>query len=353
MGNEVTVYCGDRPLSSGVTEEGKIRIVRMRVPLSFYGTPLASFPPSFASGDFDVVHCNFPNPYFAAISATLCRVRGVPAVLTWHNDLPAVTKVSSVLVGLNGLASNVYLAPYARIIATTEIYARNSRILRRERRKVEVIPNGVDTTRFHPAVDGEHLKERYHLGHCKVLIFVGALTTWHTYKGLDNLLLAFRLVKGDCDRLHLLVVGGGNLLGHYQMQARRLGIGDRVVFTGTVEEVELPACYAASDFAVVPSINSSEGYGLVALEAMATGKTVVGSAVGGLPDLIESGKTGLLALPGDTQSLAEAIRRLYSDEELVRRMGREARQFATTRDWLKTTDQTLSLYRRILLRNYR
>jgi len=150
LGYEVTVYCGDRPLGPGVSYDQGVRVVRMRVPLSFYGTPLAGFPASFAAGGYDVIHCNFPNPYFTAVSGAVGRLQGVPAVLTWHNDLPAVTNGASILVGISDIASVAYLAPYSKIIATTGTYARSSKILRREWRKVEVIPNGVDTKRFNP-----------------------------------------------------------------------------------------------------------------------------------------------------------------------------------------------------------
>jgi glycosyltransferase involved in cell wall biosynthesis len=194
LGHEVTVYCGDRPLAPGVSYDGEVRVVRMSVPLSFYGTPLATFPPSFAAGGFDVIHCNFPNPYFTAVSAAVSRLEGVPAVLTWHNDLPLVTNAASALVGLNDLASVAYLAPYSKIIATTHVCARTSKILWRERSKVEVIPNGVDTKRFRPDMECKWVKEKCGLKGYKTLIFVGALTTWHTYRGLENLLGTFGLI---------------------------------------------------------------------------------------------------------------------------------------------------------------
>ena len=131
MGHDVTVFCGGTPLPPGLSNDVGVRVVRMRVPVFFYGTPLAVFPASFATGDYDVIHCNFPNPYFAVVSATVSRLEGVPAVLTWHNDLPAVTGAASTLVGLNNIISAAYLAPYSKIIATTKIYANKSKILRR------------------------------------------------------------------------------------------------------------------------------------------------------------------------------------------------------------------------------
>ena len=149
-------------------------------------------------------------------------------MLTWHNDLPSVTSAASILVGLNNIASAVYLEPYSRIIATTSVYARTSKTLRRHSEKVTVIPNGVDTVRFNPRVRSDEAREKYLLDGYKTLIFVGALTTWHTYKGLEDLLRAFSMVSKRCERLKLIVVGGGNLLGYYQKLARSLSASDRV-----------------------------------------------------------------------------------------------------------------------------
>ena len=347
MGLEVTVYCANRPSPSGVTFDGSVRVVRMRSPLSFYGTPLSCFPPSFAVGDYDVIHCNFPNPYFTAVSAALGKAEGVPAVLTWHNDLPAVTTAASFLVSLNYVASVAYLEAYSRIIATTFIYAKTSKTLRRHSDKVSVIPNGVDTYRFNPQVRSDEVKKKYHLNGYKTLIFVGALTTWHTYKGLEELLRAFSVVAKKCERLKLLVVGGGNLLGYYQELARKLGGSDRVAFTGRVDDEALPSHYTAADFAVLPSRDSSEGFGLALLEAMASGRAVIGSNVGGIPEVIQEWKNGILVKPRDEEGLASAIHALYTDDELRERMGNSGRSFAEAHDWKNISKKVEALYRSI------
>ncbi len=347
LGHEVTVYCGDRPSPAGESTDGAVRVVRMKTPLAFYGTPISLFPPSFMAGSFDVIHCNFPNPYFVAVSATVAKAGGVPAVLTWHNDLPTVTSAASFLVSLNTIASVAYLAPYSRIIATTGIYARTSKILRRNAGKVTVIPNGVDTARFNPQVDAEELKEKYHLKGYKTLIFVGALTTWHTYKGLEELLQAFSMVKKSCESLKLLIVGGGNLLGYYQRLSRGLEESEKVVFTGQVDEETLPRCYAAADFAVLPSRDSSEGFGLSLLEAKASGKAVIGSEVGGITEVIENWRDGVLVRPRDPNALANAIHALYVDDDLRQKMGDAGRVFAQSHDWRTVAERVVSLYKEI------
>ena len=344
LGHDVTVYCGDRPLAPGISYDGKVKVVRMRVPLSFYGTPLASFPASFASGHFDLVHCNFPNPYFTAISGAVSRFEGIPAVLTYHNDLPAVTSAASTLVGLNDIASVAYLAPYSKIIATTRVYARSSKILRREWRRVEVIPNGVDTKRFNPDIECEWVKKKYNLKGYKTLLFVGELTTWHTYKGLEVLLQALATASKGYERLKLLVVGDGNLRGHYQKLASQLGVGDRTVFAGHVDDGVLPAYYAASDVAVLPSKDASEGFGIVLLEAMACRKAVIGTRVGGIPEVIKDRETGLLVEPINAGALAHSILELIQGDDLRTSLGRNGRTLAEKRDWRIIARRTEAVY---------
>ena len=296
-GHQVTVYCSDRPLKAGVSFDNRIKVVRMKTPLLLYGTPLVLFPPSIIAEDHDVIHANFPSPYLASISSFIGEVTRTPSVLTWHNDLPPVTSGARILVDLHNSFAPIYLRCFDRIIATTEAYATKSEILRRFLSKVAVINNGVDTTRFSPEVSGEKIRERYKLNQNKVVLFVGALTTFHAYKGVDILIRAFCPVSKQCEDARLLIVGGGNLLNSYKQLAVELGISDLVIFAGYVDDDELPEYYAASDFAVLPSKDSSEGFGLVLLEAMATGKAVIGSKVGGIVDVIKDGENGLFVLP--------------------------------------------------------
>ncbi|MCD6358090.1 MAG: glycosyltransferase family 4 protein [Thermoproteales archaeon] len=141
-------------------------------------------------------------------------------------------------------------------------------------------------------------------------------------KGLTVLLKALSLLK-DLD-LTLVVVGEGPLRPSAEALARRLAIEDRVMFLGSINEWELPGVYRSADVVAVPSLYG-EAFGIVALEAMATGRPVVASRVGGLSELVIGGETGVLVPPGDPEALAEALRTLYEDEELRAQMGRRGR----------------------------
>lgn len=347
IGHDVTVYCSDRPLGPGQGNEDGVRVVRMRTPLTLYGTPITAFPTEFLTGGYDVIHCNFPNPYFTVFAAAIGKLTATPTVLTWHNDLPPVTRVATVLVAGHNALSMIYLRSYSRIISTTNVYAKTSKILRYHRKKVRVVPNGVDIDRFNPGVNPFAVKERYRLDGYKTLIFVGALTRWHAYKGVDVLIRAFTRIARQCEKLKLMIVGGGNMLDFYRAIAGRLFEEGRIIFTGAVTDSLLPALYAASDFAVLPSTDSSEGYGLVLLEAMACGRTVIGSDVGGIPEVVQDGKNGFLVQPADPVALANTIHNLYSDDSLRTKMGSEGRKFAETRSWGRVGESISSLYQEI------
>jgi glycosyltransferase involved in cell wall biosynthesis len=344
-GHDVTVYCAHNPLPVGETFEEGVRVRRMRAPIRLYGTPIAVSPLNLFSEDYDVIHCNFPSPYLAALFAFLSRVRGIPAVLTWHNDLPPVTSAAGVLVRIHDLFAPLYLSQYQKIIATTPTYARNSRILQSRPEKVVVISNGVDTARFNPWVDGEPIRELHGLSGKKVVLFVGALTRWHAYKGLDNLIRAFSITREKVHDSHLVVVGSGELAEYNRKLAESLGIEGNVTFAGGVSEELLPQYYAACDLFVLASRDNSEGYGLALLEAMATGKPAIGSRVGGIVDVINDEETGLLVEPNQPDELAKAMIRLFQDDELRHRMGIQARQFAEKHDWSETVRLVEAVYR--------
>ena len=109
-----------------------------------------------------------------------------------------------------------------------------------------------------------------------------------------------------------------------------------------------PSYYAASDFAVLPSKDSSEGFGLVLLEAMSTGKAVIGSRVGGVVEVVRDGYNGMLVEPNNVDELARAMLILFEDDRTRLLMGRYGRTFAESSDWNSVVQKVESLYKEIL-----
>jgi len=297
----------------------------------------------------DIIHAGFPSPYCAFFASVTSRLRGIPAVLTWHNDLPPVARTAHAIATVHDYAVlPLYLGNYKLIISTSRLYAETSRVLRAHSDRVVIIPHGVDTVRFNPHVRADELRHRIASGNQKIVLFVGALTRWHIYKGLDVLMSAVALLKGESLHLRLLVVGGGELLSKYVQLACDLRIREHVFFAGNVSDEDLPKYYAISDILVLPSKDRSEGFGLVLLEANATGKPAIATAVGGIPSVIQDGYNGILVPPSNADALAAAIKLGLEDEHLLRQMGKNGRTLTKEHDWSIVAEQTERVYRRAL-----
>jgi glycosyltransferase involved in cell wall biosynthesis len=161
-------------------------------------------------------------------------------------------------------------------------------------------------------------------------------------KGHDVLLRALAAVRQELPEVTLRIAGDGPLEASIRTKVRELGLDDAVSLLGRVAPVA-PA-FEESDIVVVPSFG--EGFGMVALEAMERGRPVIASAVGGLPEIVEDGRTGLLVPPGDPERLAAAIRELAADAERRAAMGAAGRQRALERfSQERCTDRIESLYR--------
>ena len=170
-----------------------------------------------------------------------------------------------------------------------------------------LIYNGVDLQRYNHQQPCCTLHEEYLIP--ESVPIVGVVARLEAEKGHRVLLEAWPLVLDEHPEAWLLVVGEGSERNSLEAQTGSLGISDHVVFTGRREDV--PAVTAALDVAVLPSYREAQG--LSVLEAMALSRPVVASNVGGIPEMIEDGVTGLLVPPGNREALADAINHLLSD----------------------------------------
>lgn len=203
-------------------------------------------------------------------------------------------------------------------------------------RRITYVHNGVDCKPFANA-DGERIRRRLGISPDEVvLMYAGVI---NEQKGLAYLIAALRKLHSDYPNISLLVLGSAKLwLAHTRYTSRsqeyerlvRLGASDLPVrFVGVVPEEEKPDYFAASDVFVCPSV-WDEAFGLVNLEAMAAGKPVVATRVGGIPEVVRDGETGTLVTPADSVALATAIIGLVKDEDLRIAMGARGREVART-----------------------
>ena len=176
---------------------------------------------------------------------------------------------------------------------------------------ISLIYNGVDLQRYNHQQPCCTLHEDY--GIDAEAPIVGIVARLEAEKGHRTLIDAWPDVLAAVPSAWLLIIGEGSERDSLESQAQSLGIEHRVVFTGRREDV--PAVTAALDISVLPSYREAQG--LSVLEAMALSRPVVASAVGGIPEMIEDGVTGLLVPPHDCEALAAAIVRLLTDHPLA------------------------------------
>jgi len=172
----------------------------------------------------------------------------------------------------------------------------------------------------------------------------GVIGGLHPWKGQSVAIEAFARVVRDHPAAELRIAGAGPTRAELEALTERLGLGGRVRFLGEVSAPE--GFFAAVDVALVPSL--SEGFGRVAVEAMAAGRPVVASRVGGLADVVEDGVAGLLVEPGDAEQLADAMSQLLRDPAAGARMGRAGRSAAEKYAIERTAAEYAEIYRAVL-----
>jgi len=204
----------------------------------------------------------------------------------------------------------------------------------------DIIPNGIDLELFSPDVSPIN---EFCDGKLNIL-FVGRL---EEQKGVDYLIKAYKLVKKEIPDSRLIIVGPGTRLrGKYEKEVQQSGLKD-VIFVGGKPQNELPQYYKAADVFCAPA-TGLESFGIVLLEAMAVGKSVVATNIEGYNSVLTDGVEGRLVPPRDEKMLAQALVSLLTDEPLRQEMAARARLKAMEYSWEHVAQRVLNHYTRIL-----
>jgi glycosyltransferase involved in cell wall biosynthesis len=207
------------------------------------------------------------------------------------------------------------------------------------------IPVGVDITRFHPGVSGLGVRAELGLGEGPV---VGLVANVRGSKGHRYFLQAAREVLAARPETRFLIVGDGVGFDDVRHQVHEMGLGPRVVMTGFRRDI--PEIMAALDMLVLPSTRS-EGTSQVVPQALAVGTPVVGTTVGGTPEVIRDGETGRLVPPADAHALALAILSLLADPAHARALGRAGQELVRARYTFDAMmERITTVYRELLAR---
>ena len=342
-GHHVTVLTSSRGLPRGrydYWQEQAGHIIRYPERFRFLEVPVVPQIPLglIGSEKFDVIHIHGMTPTQTDLALFISTTLDSRVVYTHHFDPQTRGGLLTELYSLLGRR----VVSFADIItASTASYAESSSILNHLLRRVRIVPMGVDPARFENVKATLSAEEYAKLESFDLrTLYVGKLVY---YKGLEYLLKAFSIVRvaNSC----LTIVGDGPEKNHLIRLAQQLGISDRVLFLGRQPDSKLPKLYAMSNVVALPSISRREAFGIVLLEAMASGKPVVASNIPGVSELVRDGETGFLVPPSDHRGLAQALQNLLDDSITAKRMGEAGRAVAKTRyTWDKVTDDFVRLY---------
>ena len=274
-------------------------------------------------GRFDLVHAHLGLSEIVAAAAT---PSGVPVVVS-RRGRNIGFESNPVLRLVEGLGHR----RTARLLCNARIWAEQARRHDHWPPPTRVIPNGIDLDEFaaSPLPEGSPM-----------VVVVGNL---HPYKGHDRFLRAFAIVREQLRDARAVLVGDGVERSRLEDSASELGLEEVVAFAGQVPD---PRRFVR-DAHVVALTSDHEGFPNALLEAMAMGRPVVATRVGGIPELVRHGRDGLL-VPRQPEAVAEALLRVLRDPEELRRMGTEARVRAAEFGWDRVVRATEGVYREVL-----
>ncbi len=330
--------------------------------INFINRPLLSAPSYWVSlkrrfgviekeiGSFNIVHAN----NIADFSLTK-KMTKAPRVLTIHHLARSVLNTTRPTYSnrIKNLGGETGIVPYIekicinradKIIAVSN-YTKKELILTYNvpAAKIEVIYSGMEQKSFDfNEEEKKEIRDKFGLHKKPTVIFVGRL---EQRKGLSRLLEVFKQVLTNIDA-NLVVVGSG-AQRPYKELASSLGIMNRVVFTGYVDELSLRKLYSICD--VFASSSRLEGFGLTLVEAMAAGKPIVATKVGGIPEIVKSGENGILVEVNDSDGLANGIYTYLRDKKLSKNVGTRNVKYVKERFiWEKSAKEMERVYRQLV-----
>jgi len=326
-GHEVEVFTA--PSEGKPPDPGGAVVHRIEPVLSIGNAPLI---PSVARiGGFDVVHVHYPF-IFGAELTLLGRLRTSrrrqALLLHYKNRLVGKGGRKALFEAYEHTVSPLLARAADRVCVLSPDHAHSVSYLRRIQQrapeKLVEMPNGVDTQLFKPGAGDPRLRQSLGIPDgALVAAFVATLDRAHHFKRLDVAIAALAEL-GD-ERIHLMVAGGGELLDRFRADADTAGIGERVHFLGAVPHAELPDVLRAADLFLLTT-EPPESFGIVLIEAMASGLPTIVTEYPGVGAVVDDGETGIVVRRGDSAAVAAGIRSLVEAGESGRaRMGATGR----------------------------
>jgi len=313
-----------------------VPVRRLATAATLFSTPLCpGMAAQIRSAQCDIVHIHLPNP--TAVLAYLASGHRGPLVTTYHSD----TVRQRVLGALFEPCLQAALRRSSAIIVTSPNYLRTSVALREHTGRCHVTPYGIDLTQFERCDPSAAARVREQYGD-RLVVSVGRLVY---YKGFEYLIRAMQQVNGK-----LLIIGDGPLRDPLQRLAAELGVQEKVIFAGEIQNAQVIPYYHAAQVFALASVARSEAFGIVQIEAMAAGLPVVNTDLdSGVPFVSLNGQTGLTVPPEDSGAMAAALNQLLDHPDLRHSFGQAGRRRAREEFASEImTSRTLRIYESLL-----
>jgi len=296
-----------------------------------YLTAVSALKKQIKSFKPDIVHAHFASSY-----GLLGALTGFhPFILSvWGKDIydfPLKSPLHKWIIKYNLRKADKILSTSEVMKEVTAIYTNKS---------ITVTPFGTDLEKFTPS--GEREEET---------ITIGSIKALDLKYGQDIMILAVAdlIRKYNLKNIRLLIVGGGPEETKYKELAEKLGISGYTTFTGRIDYFKIPEYHSKMDIEVYPSRFDSESFGVSIVEAQACGKPVIVSNVGGLPEVVDDGVTGIVVPKEDVPEVSAAIKRLLDDKTLRNLMGEAGRKRVTEKyDFTKNLSDMINIYHTVL-----
>lgn len=307
-GHEVTVLVTHRGRATVEETLNGVRVIKAGRLATVASTPLSpNFAAVLRSLQPDITHVQSPYPPAEMAQWAVRRQR--PYVVSYQAEVNRAAQ-RLIMLAYQPLFQR-FLSEARRILAASPNFVRASPMLQRLTHKIALVPIGVDTTRFTPAPPGP-LRPF-------TVLFMGQL---RHYKGVEYLLRA----APHLPEARFLIAGQGPLRAAWEALSATLGVRDRVTFLGAIPDADLPALYQSADVFVLPSTSRAESFGIVLVEAMASGLPCVTTEINsGNSFVVQNEITGLVVPPRHPTALAAALRRLQADPALRAQFGAAGR----------------------------
>lgn len=281
-------------------------------------------------GGVDILNPHLPLPVFTA--GLTGRLPRAPQIFVLHSPWPEEVELKCRAFGTHSLAQSIFVRGSrwieSRALARSEAVVTLSQYCAQKVKeayhhpRVSVIPGGVDLQAFQPVPNKRALRQEWGWPERKTVLVT--LRNLRPRMGVDNLLRAFADVHRQKPETFLAIGGDGSLRERWQALSASLGLGDAVRFEGRIPPERLPGFYAAADLFVLPT-EALEGFGLVTLEAMASGLPVLGTPVGGTPEILQPFAPECLLESGQPQDIAKGLMKILENRAKIAALGIQAR----------------------------